>query len=209
WHPANGRTSWTYVFTPNTVGATTLRARAVDDSGNLGAASQAVSVTIAPSTLVSIAIAPANPTVTVGGTQQLTATGTYSDTTTKDRTNQVTGTSASTATAVVNAPGLATAEATGSTTISASLGSVTGSTGLTVVSGALTITTSSLPVATVGTAYSATLTGIGGTPPYTWSVVGGKPPDGPDLTPSPHARAISGTPPTTGTSPPPRPPPAR
>src|SRR5262249_22191033 len=165
WHPANGRTSWTYVYTPNTVGATTLRARAVDDSGNLGAASQAVSVTIAPSTLVSIAIAPANSTVTVGGTQQLTATGTYSDNSTKDLTTQVTWTSSSTAIAMVNASGLVTAEATGGTTISASLGSVTGSTGVTVVSGPLTITTSSLPAATVGAVYSATLTGIGGTPP--------------------------------------------
>src|SRR5262249_842314 len=134
WHPANGRTSWTYVYTPNTVGATTLRARAVDDSGNLGAASQAVSVTIAPSTLVSIAVAPANSTVTVGGTQQLTATGTYSDNSTKDLTTQVTWTSSGTAIAVVNASGLVTAEATGGTTISASLGSVTGSTGVTVVS---------------------------------------------------------------------------
>jgi hypothetical protein len=37
WHPATGRASWQYEWTPPTTGKTTLRARAVDDSGNLGA----------------------------------------------------------------------------------------------------------------------------------------------------------------------------
>ena len=40
WHPAVGRTSWTYVWLPTVVGSTSLRARAVDDSANLGTASQ-------------------------------------------------------------------------------------------------------------------------------------------------------------------------
>jgi hypothetical protein len=35
WHPANGRGSWTYTFTPKIVGAISLLSRAVDDSGNL------------------------------------------------------------------------------------------------------------------------------------------------------------------------------
>ena len=35
WHPANGRESWTYTFTPNIAGTLALRTRAVDDSGNL------------------------------------------------------------------------------------------------------------------------------------------------------------------------------
>ena len=36
-----------------------------------------------------------------------------------------------------------------------------------------TITTTSLPAAVLGSAYSATLHAIGGTPPYTWSLAGG------------------------------------
>src|SRR5262249_54050578 len=73
WHPATGRASWTYLWIPVPLGAQTLRARAVDDSGNIGAASAAVGVTVAPTTLTSIAVRPTNPTVTVGGSQQFTA----------------------------------------------------------------------------------------------------------------------------------------
>jgi hypothetical protein len=37
WHPAIGRESWHYAWTPAATGPVTLRARAADDSGNLGA----------------------------------------------------------------------------------------------------------------------------------------------------------------------------
>ena len=46
WHPATGRASWSYSWTPATLGSTTILARAVDDSGNLGASSTAVPVTV-------------------------------------------------------------------------------------------------------------------------------------------------------------------
>jgi hypothetical protein len=39
WHPATGRENWTYVFTPNSLGVHSIRARGVDDSGNLGSPS--------------------------------------------------------------------------------------------------------------------------------------------------------------------------
>jgi hypothetical protein len=35
WHPAAGRESWSYSWTPGASGAVTIRSRAVDDSGNL------------------------------------------------------------------------------------------------------------------------------------------------------------------------------
>ena len=44
WHPASGRGSWTYNWTPAVVGAVTLEVRAVDDSGNLQ--SQLTTVTL-------------------------------------------------------------------------------------------------------------------------------------------------------------------
>jgi len=136
--------------------------------------------------------------VTVGATQQFTATGTYSDSSTLDLTNQVTFASSSTAVATITAGGLATAVATGSTTISATLGPVSGSTGLSVTPGPLTITTAALPAGTVGTAYSATLAATGGTPPYTWSIASGALPTG--LTLAASSGAISGTPTATGTA---------
>ncbi|MFI5894011.1 N,N-dimethylformamidase beta subunit family domain-containing protein [Actinoplanes sp. NPDC051513] len=37
WHPATGRATWTYTWVPGTVGSTTIRVRATDDSGNVGA----------------------------------------------------------------------------------------------------------------------------------------------------------------------------
>ena len=35
WHPAAGRESWSYSWSPASIGSTTIKARAVDDSGNL------------------------------------------------------------------------------------------------------------------------------------------------------------------------------
>ena len=46
WHPASGGSTWAYDWVPGSPGNVTLRARAVDDSGNLGAASAPVSVTV-------------------------------------------------------------------------------------------------------------------------------------------------------------------
>jgi hypothetical protein len=46
WHPAAGRSSWSYQWVPGAPGQYTLLTRAVDDSGNLGPNSAAVTVTI-------------------------------------------------------------------------------------------------------------------------------------------------------------------
>ena len=46
WRRANGRASWTYSFTAPASGSISIRARAVDDSGNIGAASQAITVAV-------------------------------------------------------------------------------------------------------------------------------------------------------------------
>ena len=63
-------------------------------------------------------------------------------------------------------------------------------------SSALTITTATpLPEGSVGAAYSSSLSASGGTPPYSWSVVGGVPPGGLVLTTT---GALSGTPTTAG-----------
>jgi hypothetical protein len=45
WHPATGRETWQYAWTPSATGPATLRARAADDSGNLGSAT-AVTVNV-------------------------------------------------------------------------------------------------------------------------------------------------------------------
>ena len=46
WHPAIGTTSWRYSWTPSGSGQVTLRARAVDDSGNLQSPVSSITVTV-------------------------------------------------------------------------------------------------------------------------------------------------------------------
>ncbi|MCB0095141.1 MAG: hypothetical protein KDE46_05435, partial [Caldilineaceae bacterium] len=46
WHPAHGRTQWTYAWSPDAPGLYTILCRAVDDSGNLEQANAGIEVTI-------------------------------------------------------------------------------------------------------------------------------------------------------------------
>ena len=80
---------------------------------------------------------PANPSIAAGLTQQFTATGTYSDSSTADLTGSVTWASADPADATIDTTGLATGVAVGTATISATLGIVSGSTILTVTAATL------------------------------------------------------------------------
>lgn len=93
-------------------------------------------LTVSNGTLVSVAITPANPTVSNGSTQQFTATGTFSDSTTQDITSNVHWSSSHASVATIaNAPstaGLATTAGVGTTTIGANSGGVTSSTSLNV-----------------------------------------------------------------------------
>ena len=148
-------------------------------------------------TLNSIAVTPANPTIQAGATQQFTATGTYSDNSTKDITSQATWASSNTAVATISPAGLASGVSAGATTISATQNGITGNTMLTVQGAPLAITTTSLPNGSVGVTYSATLTASGGTPPYTWSISSGSLPAGLTLNPT---GGIAGTPTVPGTS---------
>ena len=78
WHPASGRSSWTYAFTtPATSGTLTLRSRATDDSARMEVPGPSVTVTVGagdttPPTVV--AVAPANGAGGVGLTTAVTAT---------------------------------------------------------------------------------------------------------------------------------------
>ena len=49
WHPAAGRSSWSYVWQPATVGFYTLMTRAVDDSGNLEIPGSGNAITVSSS----------------------------------------------------------------------------------------------------------------------------------------------------------------
>ncbi len=91
-----------------------------------------LNVTNAAANLTAITLSPAGASIPVNTNQQFTATGSYSDGSSRDLTALVSWSSSSTSTASIDASGLATSIAAGSTTISATLGSVTQSTTLTV-----------------------------------------------------------------------------
>ncbi len=93
---------------------------------------EAVAIVV-PGTLVSIAVTPATPTVADGLNEQFTATGTYTNLSQANITNQVQWTSSNTAAAIINGgTGLAKAVGAGTATINASSGTTTGSTTMTV-----------------------------------------------------------------------------
>jgi trimeric autotransporter adhesin len=75
-----------------------------------------------------------NPSVLSGSTQQLTATATFADNTSRDITSQVAWTSDTTSVATVNTSGVVTGVATGTAKITASVTTTTGT-----VSGNVTV----------------------------------------------------------------------
>ena len=123
-------------------------------------------LTVTAAALVSIAVTPSSPSIAKGLTQQFTATGTYSDSTTQNITSTVTWASATVSTATISSTGLATGVAAGTSKISATLGSVVGSTVLTVnatVQVTVGTTPAGLSFSVDGTTYTSTKT-------LTWTV---------------------------------------
>jgi Putative Ig domain/Bacterial Ig-like domain (group 2) len=149
------------------------------------------------STVASISIAPTSASLSVGATEQFTATA-------KDSSGSAisgvtfTWSSSSASVATVTSSGVATAVAAGTTNITASASGVTSSAATMTVVPALSVTTTTLPAGTVGTAYSATLNASGGTSPYTWSVSSGSLPAWATIDAS--TGVISGTPTAAGTT---------
>ncbi|HEY1221700.1 MAG TPA: IPT/TIG domain-containing protein [Bryobacteraceae bacterium] len=104
-------------------------------SGQSGSLANGFTYTVsAPPSLTSISVTPANPTITNGASQQFTATGYYSDSSTQNLTASVVWSSLNESVATITTGGLATAVAAGTSTVEAASGSVSGSTTLTVTS---------------------------------------------------------------------------
>jgi trimeric autotransporter adhesin len=96
------------------------------------------STSLAVKTLVSLSVSPANPSVGIGATLQLTATGTFFDNSTQDLTNSAVWSFAPAVPAVLSVSnatgtkGLVTATALGSASVTATFGGKSGSTTVTV-----------------------------------------------------------------------------
>jgi len=102
----------------------------------LGPVNTSTGLTVNKNPLVSIVVTPVNPSISVGQTQQFTATGTYLDASTQDLTKTAHWSSSSSGVATINngvsGGGLASGQGVGTATITATFQGVGGSTTLTV-----------------------------------------------------------------------------
>lgn len=131
-------------------------------NANSGSISGSTTLAVSQAALVSLSVSPKNPTVPKGETQQLTATGTFSDGSTQDVTGSVAWSSSAAGVASISNGGLATAQAAGTATLVATSGSITGQDTLTVSAAALmSITLSPLnPTVPKGETQQLAATGI-------------------------------------------------
>jgi uncharacterized protein YjdB len=128
WSSSNASTaavSNTGMVTSKAPGSATITATYSGVSGS-------ATLTVTAPTLVSLAVSPASASIALGTTVQLTATGTFTDGSTKNLTNSATWSSANTSIAAVSSVGLVTSNATGSATVTATYSGVSGSATLTV-----------------------------------------------------------------------------
>jgi 6-phosphogluconolactonase (cycloisomerase 2 family)/uncharacterized protein YjdB len=131
-------------------------------TASMGSVSGTTTLTVTAAAVVSIAVAPATPSIANGTQQQFTATGTYTDATTQLITTMASWSPSAPAVASVGAAtGLAKGLSVGSTTITATLNGVSGSTTLAVTAATLVsiAVTPASPVILNGSSGQLTATG--------------------------------------------------
>ena len=101
-------------------------------SGSITASTSFTITAAVPPTLSSIAVTPLNASIPQGMTQQLKATGIYSDSSRQDLTTTVTWISSATNVLTISPTGLASAVGIGTTKVEAVSGSITASTSFTI-----------------------------------------------------------------------------
>ena len=133
-----------------------------NSTGSMTSGTAMLTVNPAGVTLKSIAVTPMSPSIVAGNTQQFTATGTYSDNSTKNITTSVTWKSSNTAFATIGtASGLATGVAAGTTEITATQGSVVSP------NDPLTVTAATVTLKSIAVTPASPNLGIGNTLQFT------------------------------------------
>lgn len=117
-------------FTAGMIGDLRLYNRALS-AGEIG---QIFGLAGSSAVLQSLAVTPSTSLIAPGNSQQFTATGTYTDSSTRNLSGSVNWTSSNTGVATITNSGLATGIASGSTAIGAASGSISASANLTVAS---------------------------------------------------------------------------
>lgn len=145
------------LVTAVSTGTTTITARSAQGFINT------LLITVTSANLISIAVTPTSSNIARGLTQQMIATGTYSDgTSAVIAASTVTWSSSSTAIATISSSGVVMGVALGSTTINATVGSVSASTPLAVsktIQSIAVTTANSVTSIPVGIAVQLTATG--------------------------------------------------
>jgi uncharacterized protein DUF3443/Big-like domain-containing protein len=140
-------------FSNSTGVAATVTTGTTTVSASYGGFLQSTQLMVTPAALVSITVAPALSSI-ITGTEQFTATGTYTDNTMQDLTTSVTWTSSDSDVAVVSnaagSNGLVTSQASGTALIMARSGLVSGTGTLAVTGGSAAIANNVLPVTVNG-----------------------------------------------------------
>jgi len=132
-----------------------------------GSASASITVTVTAASLLSIALTPPAARIAPGTSQQLTATGTFSDNSTQNLSTDLTWTSSNPAVASVSSSGLVSSVGAGSATITATCrvasvcGSLAGNTTVTVTSATLVSITITPPGPSVARNTNQTFTATG------------------------------------------------
>jgi hypothetical protein len=122
--------------------ATALSVGTSSISATSGLIVGSTTLTVTAAQLVSIAVTPATPSVNVASTLQLTATGTYTDSSTQNLSATASWASGSPAFATVSASGLVSGLTVGSSLVSATSGGSSGSTTVSVVAPPPTVSSS-------------------------------------------------------------------
>lgn len=148
----------TGTVTAKSVGAAVISASSSNITGN-------VNLSASTAALVSIAVGASNPSLPLGNSEQLTATGTYTDGSTKNLTSSVTWSSSSPGVITVSNTGTVTAKTLGNSVVSASssgvASSISGSANLSVSNAALVsiVVNASNPSLPLGNSEQLTATG--------------------------------------------------
>jgi hypothetical protein len=103
----------------HSVGTSTITA-------SLGPVNASLQLTVSTPALASITVAKSNSAIPLGATTQLTATGTYTDSTVRDLTNSVSWTCSPSGSLKINGSGVATGSAMGTATVTAKSGAISG-----------------------------------------------------------------------------------
>ncbi len=150
------------VATVNTTGLLTgVASGSANISATLGTLSGSIPMTIGAAVIATLTVTPASPQIYTGGSQQFTATATYSDGSTKDLTSTVTWSATPSTVATISTAGLLTAVAAGAFTLTATSGTMVATVSGTITDATLASIAVSPATATIASGSTQQLTATG------------------------------------------------